>query len=231
MNSNPNIELQLLDTRRAFDSVAADYDGPVGNNALVQRMRREMWRTLESSLPLRARLLDVGCGAGIDAVYLASRGYEILATDWSSGMLERTCRRAAEAGQSHRVTARLIGAHELAQLSGQVFDGIYSDLGALNCVPDLKAVSCACAALLEPRGKLVVSVMGRICPWELAYYAARADLARAWLRSARQAVPVNLNRHTVWTRYYTPREFYRAFAREFELTYYRALAIFCRRRT
>ena len=30
---------QLLDTKRAFDSVAADYDGPTGNNALIQAMR------------------------------------------------------------------------------------------------------------------------------------------------------------------------------------------------
>ena len=26
---------QLLETQRAFDSVAADYDGPRGNNALI----------------------------------------------------------------------------------------------------------------------------------------------------------------------------------------------------
>jgi hypothetical protein len=29
----------LLETQRAFNSVAADYDGPRGNNKLIQRMR------------------------------------------------------------------------------------------------------------------------------------------------------------------------------------------------
>ena len=37
---------QLLQTRDAFDSVAADYDGPRGNNASIQDMRAEMWRTV-----------------------------------------------------------------------------------------------------------------------------------------------------------------------------------------
>jgi len=35
-------EPQLRDTREAFDSVAADYDGPRGNNASIQDMRAEM---------------------------------------------------------------------------------------------------------------------------------------------------------------------------------------------
>ena len=33
---------QLRDTQDAFDSVAADYDGPRGNNILIQEMRTEI---------------------------------------------------------------------------------------------------------------------------------------------------------------------------------------------
>ena len=36
---------ELLETQAAFDSVAADYDGPRGNNTLIQRMRATMWRS------------------------------------------------------------------------------------------------------------------------------------------------------------------------------------------
>ena len=42
----PLNETQLLDTQRAFDSVAADYDGPRGNNELIQRMRLALWDTV-----------------------------------------------------------------------------------------------------------------------------------------------------------------------------------------
>jgi len=226
MNYSSSVDSQLQDTRRAFDSAAADYDGPLGNNALIQRMRGAMWRTVGKLFVPGSRLLDLGCGTGFDAVYLAARGYEIVAADWSPQMVERTRARVVELGLKGRVAVEAIGIHELDHLRGQVFDGIYSDLGPLNCVPDLEVVSGTCAALLKSRGKLVVSAMGRRCPWEWVYYAAHGDFSRARLRDARKAVPVNLNRHTVWTRYYAPREFYGAFAHEFELMHYRALGLF-----
>ena len=221
-----SVESRLDDTRRAFDSVAADYDGPTGNNALIQRMRARMWRALTATFPAGSRLLDLGCGTGIDAVYLASRGYSVLATDWSPAMVARTRERIAAAGLEICATAELLGVQELSQLPDQRFDGMYSNLGSFNCVPDLRAAARSCAALLEPKGRIVASVIGRICPWEVVYYAARGDWKRALLRRTHASVPVPLNRQTVWTRYYTPREFYRAFAAEFDLASYQGLSIF-----
>src|SRR3546814_8438415 len=65
--------LQLQDTRRAFDSVAADYDGPRGNNALVQRMRRTLWDVVSREVAPGSRLLDLGCGPG-NFLYVATIG-------------------------------------------------------------------------------------------------------------------------------------------------------------
>jgi len=219
-------EAQLLDTQRAFDSVAPDYDGPRGNNALIQRMRDTMWRTLTRAFPHGSRLLDLGCGTGIDAVHLAQQGYQVVATDWSPQMVERTRGRVADAGLEDLVSARHLGIQELARLEGERFDGIYSNFGPLNCAPDLGAVSWACAELLRPGGKLVVSVIGRVCPWEFVHYTLRGRHERARVRTRRGAVPVGMNKHTIWAFYYTPREFYRAFAERFELTHYRALSLF-----
>src|SRR5579859_3269253 len=81
---------RLQETRRAFNRAAAAYDGPAGNNVLIQRMRAQMWQTLTTTFPPGARLLDLGCGTGLDAAYLAARGYAVLATDWSQAMVERT---------------------------------------------------------------------------------------------------------------------------------------------
>ncbi len=222
----PNADAQLLDTRRAFDSVAADYDGPLGNNALIQHMREHMWRMLLETFSPGARLLDLGCGTGLDAAYLAARGYEIVAADGSEQMVAHTRRRVESLDLGRRITVRLLGIQELAHSAIGPLDGIYSDLGPLNCIPDLGAAAAACAAALRLRGTLVVTVMGRFCPWETAYYLLRGDLRRARLRAARGAVPVNLNGHTVWTHYYRPREFYRSFSAHFALVHYRALGLF-----
>jgi hypothetical protein len=80
--------------------------------------------------------------------------------------------------------------------------------------------------LLRPGGLLVFTVMGRICPWEIAHYLLQRKWARATVRFARNVVPVGMNNHTIWTRYYGPREFYRSFRREFKLQHFRGLCVF-----
>ena len=218
-------ETRLLETQKAFDSVAADYDGPRGNNELIQRMRLTLWDTVERLFPTGSRLVDLGCGTGLDAAEFGRRGYRVLATDWSSKMIERTRDRVESAGLTANVRAEHVGVQELAALEG-VFDGMYSNFGPLNCALDLPAVATQCARLVRPGGLLVFSVIGRICPWEVAHYLRRGRLRRATVRAARGATPVGMNRHTIWTRYYLPREFYRAFSHDFALDGYRALSLF-----
>jgi ubiquinone/menaquinone biosynthesis C-methylase UbiE len=220
-----DVDSRLLDTRRAFDSVAADYDGPLGNNPLIQRMREQLWRAVEKKVTSGSRLLDIGCGTGIDAVHFASLGFQVVATDWSPQMIERTRSRVQQAGLTDQVSAQPLGVQELDQLDDQ-FDAAYADLGPLNCAIDLDSAAKSISRLLEPKGKLIVSVIGRTCPWEFIYYALHGDVKRARIRSQHAIVPVNLNQQKVWTRYYSPREFYRACQDQFELNHYRGLSIF-----
>jgi ubiquinone/menaquinone biosynthesis C-methylase UbiE len=218
---------QLQETRSAFDSVAADYDGHRGNNDIIQDMRSEMWRWLDATYAAGSQLIDLGCGTGLDAIRMARVGHQVTATDWSPQMVARTADRAEREGLANLVQAITVGAHELHRLGpAGTYDGAYSNLGPLNCVPDLGEVSKECARLLRPGGKLVFTVIGRVCPWEIAYYLRRGRLARATVRFARKVVPVGMNNHIIWTRYFTPREFYRAFKRDFALEHYRGLCVF-----
>lgn len=227
LESSNNMQRQLHETRDAFDSVAADYDGPRGNNTLIQDMRSEMWRTLDATFAPVSRLIDLGCGTGLDAVRMARVGHHVTATDWSQRMVERTQERAGHEQLANRVQAIAVGAHELARVEGRdQFDGAYSNLGALNCVPNLAEMAEQCARLLKPRAALVFSVIGRICPWEIGYYAMKRNWPRLRVRFAAAMVPVSMNRRTVWTRYYTPRGFYDAFERQFALEHWRGLCVF-----
>ncbi|HEY4079254.1 MAG TPA: class I SAM-dependent methyltransferase [Burkholderiaceae bacterium] len=227
MPATHDLRAQLLDTQQAFDSVAADYDGPRGNNEAIQDMRSEMWRWLDASFPQPSRLIDLGCGTGLDAVRMAGLGHQVAATDWSPQMVERTRDRAAKAGVQDQVQPVNIGAHELHHLAGSVpFDGAYSNLGPLNCVPDLSVVSRECARLLAPGGALVFTVIGRYCPWEVVHYALQRRWTRLKVRFARELVAVGMNKRTIWTHYYTPREFYAAFDDRFTLETVRGLCLF-----
>jgi SAM-dependent methyltransferase len=173
---------RLAETQRAFDSVAADYDGPRGNNALIQRMRRTLWDVVDREVPAGAPLLDLGCGTGLDAHRFAQSGHPVVATDWSPAMVARTRTRLADGSLAVPVEARQLGIHELAGLDASFdgrFGGIYSNFGPMNCVPDLGGAAAQCARLLRPGGVLVFSVMGRLCPWELGHYALRRRFRRA----------------------------------------------------
>jgi ubiquinone/menaquinone biosynthesis C-methylase UbiE len=218
---------QLRDTQDAFDSVAVDYDGPRGNNDSIRDMRSEMWRWLDATFAPGSRLVDLGCGTGLDAIRMAQTGHHVTATDWSPQMVRRTSDRAAREHLTDRVQAVAVGAHELHRLDGEgVYDGAYSNLGPLNCVPDLADVSRECARLVKPGGALVFTVIGRICPWEIAHYLRKRRWARATVRFARNVVPVSMNKHTIWTHYYGPREFHRAFESQFMLEHFRGLCVF-----
>jgi SAM-dependent methyltransferase len=204
---------QLIDTRSAFDSVAEAYDGPLGNNSLVQAVRARTLAEVRRRVPPGATLLDLGCGTGLDAAALAQEGYRVTAIDWSSEMVRRTQDRATRDGLELMLAVHQLGIHELDRLAIDDFDGAYSDLGSLNCVPDLAVAARAIGGHLRPRGTLIASVIGRVCPWELALFTAKRQGGQARRRAAKGAVPVPLNGRTVWTSYYSPAEFRSAFER------------------
>jgi SAM-dependent methyltransferase len=216
---------RLADVRAAFDSVAGMYDGPAGNNAVVQWMRLRLIRTVKALAPPGSDLLDLGCGTGIDVADLAASGYRVLGVDWSPQMIAAARHRIGVAGAGERARAQTLGMHELDRLEER-FDLIFSNLGAINCAPSLEDISAQCHRLLRPGGHLVLSVIGRFCPWEVMYYLARRQPRRAFVRWTGGVIPVPLNGLTVWTRYYTPRELYSHLAEAFERPRYEALGFF-----
>ena len=206
-----SLEQALLDTRRAFDSVAPTYDRANAENRVICDMRRRTLLALERAVPPGSHLLDLGCGPGCDDEHLARRGYRVTAIDWSPAMVDEAARRIRAAGLDERVDVRQLGIHELDRLGSGAFDAALSNLGPLNCVPDPIRAAQLIGACLRPGGLLVASVIGRICPWEIALYLARGNWARVRIRFSADFAPVPLNGRTVWTRYYSPRSFERTF--------------------
>lgn len=148
----------LAAVAEAFDRAAESYDTDFGGNAAGLVFRQAFQRRLLARVPEGARVLDLGCGTGEDAVMLASQGRRVHAIDVSEAMVER-CRQKAEAhglGPDRLVVERR-AAEEVSALEGP-FDAAYSDFGALNCA-DLRAVGSGLAGVLRPRAPVLLSIM------------------------------------------------------------------------
>lgn len=205
------MERVLLDTQGAFDGVASEYDRSNSENPILCAMRERVLAEVGRHVPRGGRILDLGCGPGADDEALANTGYSVVAVDWSPAMVEQARRRIIRAALEDRVDVRHLGIQQLDRLPVGIFEAAYSNFGPLNCVPDLPDAARQIAARLVPNGLLIASVIGRVCPWEIALYLGRGQWNRARIRFASDFVPVPLNGRTVWTRYYSPAEFERTF--------------------
>jgi ubiquinone/menaquinone biosynthesis C-methylase UbiE len=170
----------------AFDDLAAAYDAVFTSSAFGRSLRALTWERLDSALRACRRVLEIGCGTGEDAVHLAQRGVDVLATDPSPSMLRVAAEKAAKAGCARRIEFRCVPMERLgAELNSERFDGVWSNFGAINCVPKLDAVVAELAALLEPGAPLAWVVLGKHVPWEWAWFLARGHPRKAFRRQRR----------------------------------------------
>lgn len=162
--------------RRAFDRLASDYDVLTGGE-IFRLLRERTHRVIERTFCAGCRVLEIGCGTGIDTVFLAGRGLRVLACDPAEGMVSCTTRRLAQDGLDGRATVMACGLDDLSAYLDALhtepgFDGLVSNFGALNCVADLGGLRSLAARHVRPGGALILGVMGRHCAWETVYFAA-----------------------------------------------------------
>ena len=208
-----------------FDNAAEGYDRQIRTNRISSLLRARSLALLRPALADAHRLLEIGCGSGIETVPMLHAGHEILCVDLSTAMLETVRRRARQEGVAERLTTRSLAAGDLARLLGEEgsasFDGAYSTYGALNCEPDLTPVAGALTDLLPPGGRFVAGVYNRWCAIELLGYGLTGQWRRAWARHARP-VRAGSSRYGVDIYAYSPGDLFRAFAPAFRARALRA---------
>ena len=219
-------EAVVADDRSAFDVMAADYDLREADNPVMQLMRTRSLEILDETFPQGARLLDVGCGTGTEAIWLTQHGRTVFGVDPSPQMLEVFSTRAAAA--KLRIPTRLLGARDLLTLVDECgdasFDGAYSSFGPLNTEPALGPPLAALSRLVRPGGKIVLSVMNRWCITEIASMTASGHLNRA-LRRTRSPVRVPVGTSSTEVRYPSWRQLRMAIDPRFRIVSVQALPL------
>jgi 2-polyprenyl-6-hydroxyphenyl methylase/3-demethylubiquinone-9 3-methyltransferase len=105
-----------------------------------------------------ARILDVGCGGGLLSEALAREGAQVTALDLAPDLVEVAKLHLLESNL--RVDYRLQSVESLAEAMPGAFAAI-TCMEMLEHVPDPGSVLAACASLLKPGGRLLLSTLNR----------------------------------------------------------------------
>ena len=144
------------DEIRRFDRLAARWWDPAGPMAPLHAMNALRVGWIDSRVRQRgARILDIGCGAGLAAEALTRRGHEVLGIDAAREVIEAA--RAHAAGQELPVRYQ-VGTPE--QLGAATFD-VVTALEVVEHVADLRAFMATVSRLTRPGGLVFVSTLNR----------------------------------------------------------------------
>lgn len=200
---------------RAFTLYAPEYDQEQQSNPLARWTRQRSLQVLSRTFRQGDRVLEIGCGTGEEALYLASRGVEVVATDAAEGMIQVVRAKLAMLSEEGKggasVTPRVLAGRDIGRLidefGSSAFAGAYSSFGSLNCEPDLRPVVSGLAELVEPGGKVVIGLLNRFCAWETLWHLAKLEpriAFRRWGGQARATVRSSWGTQKIPVYYWTP---------------------------
>lgn len=212
-----------------FDNIAEDYDRHITGNRMNLLLRNRSLAVLTERFEDAHRVLEIGCGSGMETLPLLELGHEIVAVDISGRMLSTVRAKAARAGVLERLETRLLAAKDVGRLAeepnSEPFDAAFSTFGALNCEPDLTPIPPALARLLRPGAPFVAGVYNRWCLFELFGYSLTLRAGRA-LGRRHNPVPVGASRFCVDVYAHSVEDFARLFGTGFRLERVEAVPVF-----
>lgn len=157
-----------------FDAIAGHYDDHFTESVIGKAQRKLVWNYLEKSLPKhKLKILEINCGTGKDADWLAEKGHDVVATDLSAEMIA-----VAKQKRNLKIQFETAGFSDLKELFyGQKFDLIFSNFAGLNCISiqELAALQHDFKSLLKPEGRFIGIFLGKYCWQERLYFSLKGD--------------------------------------------------------
>lgn len=211
-----------------FDPLAPTYDHDFTALPIARHLRARVQADLARLFPPGSSALELGCGTGEDALFLAHHQVRVLATDSSTVMLDAA---RAKAEYAPLITFAPLDLAQIGQaapaLQDQTFDGVYSNFGVLNCLPAWDALAHWLAARVRPGGVLAFGVIAPRCLWETLWHGVHGDFSTAFRRWRGEAAFQPPGTATALTiAYPTIARFERAFAPSFRRTRLTPLGVF-----
>ena len=168
-----------------FDQTARDYDREFTNTLLGRIYRAAVWDRLDYLFTGKRHILELGCGTGEDALYLARRGHRITGLDSSAAMIRLARNKLEEAGFGELSEFRVLNLDKLSvtdlrhepKAAGTLpeYNGVLANFGVLNCLQDLPALARVLHGCLSPGAPALFVRMGPLVPWEWLWFLRKGQ--------------------------------------------------------
>ena len=203
-------------SKKAFDKSAEHYEKFYAESVLNKRMRNIVWEYLRKIVKPGDKVLDLGCGVGIDSIFMAQLGANVTAVDISEKMVEKTVEKIKKFKLEDKVKAFVAGTGDIDKFKGkEKFNLVLSNFGPLNMEPELNKIAKTLYEIIDEGGILLANVINKYCLWEFFYFLLKfktKDMFRR-LKTARFMI---LDEDVIaWA--YSPNKFYGYFKNYFKL--------------
>jgi SAM-dependent methyltransferase len=163
----------------AFDTLAANYDTHFTTSHIGRAQRNVVWQKTREVFRTPSHILELNCGTGEDALFLASQGHSVTALDASHAMIDRASHRKQLEAPTADIHFQPLPSEYLSALPVKPFDAVFSNFSGLNCVPDLHRVSQQLALRTPPGAPVLLCLSTRICLWESVWFLLQGKLHKA----------------------------------------------------
>jgi SAM-dependent methyltransferase len=187
-----------------FDGTAASYDAAFESLPGTPRLRRILHGYMLRVFQHGDHILELNAGTGTDAVFLASHGMHVHATDGSAAMVREIDEKVKCRALDHLVTTGVLDLSGIGSLRAGPFDGVLSNLGGINCLPDPGPLLNALPRLLRPGAHALLCFMPDMSLWETAAFSVRGRWKSARRRRNTAGCMAQIDGALVRTYYHSP---------------------------
>ena len=210
---------------RAFTKQSDHYDIYDADNKILHWMRKRVRKHVQQYLKTDDRILELNAGTGLDAFYFAEQGFEVYATDLSDGMVHQIQQKISNSNLDSKLKVKQCSYTDLAQLSSEKFNYVFSNFGGLNCIPNINLVTDHLSILLKPGAIVTFVIMPPVCPWEIAKFF-KGKWNEAFRRLDKNGSMAHLEGEYFKTYYFNPSSVIKAFGKNFVKVKLEGLATF-----
>ena len=209
-----------------FDGVAGQYDKEFTQGVTGRKQRQQVWDYLQKQdwFTTPRNILDIHCGTGEDAMWLATHQHKVVATDVSAAMLQEA--KSKDTSLLTRFLKLDLRDSDWGFPEGS-FDVVLSNFSGLNCFSpeEMKDIGMRIDKVLVPGGHFIAVVFGRHCVTEMLYFLSKGNISGMRRRLSKNAVEAKAGDQSLNIWYHSVRDF-QAFLPGFRLRKKFAIGLF-----